>query len=184
MALGDEAVGLLQATALVQVWEGLTIEGGYQYGDIDGETGGSLPSRLVVHGALLGLRWQQPLLPWLDLYGRADALLHVGSLEVQASGLTVEDSALAPGFAVAAGLEIHIPTTELFGDDPTSGARHFTLGVTIDGGYTWGADLAFESAGVSGGLDGAGGGSPLAIVDMGGLNLSSGLFRLGSIVRF
>lgn len=170
-AIGDGSTGLFETRLMGRVWRGLVIEGGYSYGDVDGYLRGGSATNLELHGAVLGLRWQQKLVSWLDVYGRVDGLFRWGQLTVKDSVTTLTADGVCGGAEVAAGFEIHLPATVFF-DAPTASQEDLSIGLTVDAGYAWLSDLKLEGA------------EPGGITDLGGMSLSTAVVRIGVVLWF
>ena len=183
-ALDTGMVSLLQVTGGVRLWEGLSVELGYLHGAHEGSFSGGPSTSLLVRGGLFGVRYAHPLASWVDVFGRVDALVHWGTLELSSGAGTLRDTAMAPGVATAAGVELHLPTALFWGDDPESAGRDFTFGVLLDIGYAWFGDLELDALQLVGDLGGAGAGSRASVGNLGALSLSSMIVRVGAVVHF
>lgn len=170
-AIGEGATGAVETRLMGRVWQGLVIEAGYSRFDVEGSLRGTATTRLDTHGALLGLRWQQPLASWVDVHGRVDGLVRWGHLEVADPIVTLESDAMCFGAEVAAGFELHLPSTVFF-DEPNDLQKDLALGVTIDAGYAWLSDLVFDDV------------SPGGVTGLGGVSLSTAVVRVGVVLWF
>lgn len=169
--VGDGSAALFEARVMGRVWSGLVIEGGYSYGDISGSLRGGSPTHLELHGAILGVRWQQRLASWIDVYGRLDGVVRWGGFTVKDSVVNVASDAWCGGAEVAGGIELHLPATVFF-DAPDESQQDLSVGVTVDAGYAWLSDLVLEGA------------TPGGVTDLGGMSLSTAVVRVGVVLWF
>ena len=169
--VGSGSTGVFEARLMGRVWEGLVVEAGYSRLDVEGSLRGTVTTNLDTHGALFGLRWQQPLASFIDVFGRVDGLLKVGHLSIDDPVVTVTADAMCGGAEVAAGFEIHLPATVFF-DEPTEAQKDLSLGITVDAGYAWLSDLVFDGA------------EPGGVTDLGGMSLSTAVVRVGVVLWF
>ena len=129
----------------VGVWQGLSVEAGYRYLTGDGDTfAAEIDTETVFHVIDIAARYDWPLLDWLSLYGRVGGSVARGAVDVTWFTAHVAANGWTPGAFAGGGVSARFPRVWFGGTDGPDGGSGFTMGLTLDVGYAWLADLALR----------------------------------------
>jgi hypothetical protein len=167
--LGDDRdVSMVDLALSGRVFEGLSVGARYVGTERTGDAAALYDISVKLDGADLFARYTLDIIPWVAPYAELGLGLRVGDLDASSTSGSLADTAMAPAFDGALGVQVAYPI------------HRVSIGLFTDHGYQYTGELKFDE------VELRADNSDAAPIDLGGLEVSGYRWRVGALlaVRF